>query len=183
MIKIKFKNGSVYYDVKFRKISDHLVDVIGEGVPQSTKGFYTYNENEEQLGDFTDFTTIYSVHGDTIRFSNNGSVEPMQEVIIEAKWEDEQTTSKRPNQVNITVNKNGVILKDILSEGQWAKTYSIKQEETLHLVDADDVQNYDKEIFFNTVTYTLNELSPVPPLPERVAELEEAVCELYEMLG
>lgn len=183
MIKVKFNDSATSYYVNFRRISADIVKLIGDGLPQNTSGFHTFTENDEPLGDFSGYKTIYSVNPDGLSFSDDGSTEPLREITISITWKGDEGSTKRPNQVNIVINKNGKLMPDILSEGMWAKTYKIKASEFLYLAEVEDVNGYNKDIVENTITFTLIKIDPVPPLDERVAELEEAVCELYEMLG
>lgn len=182
MVKIKFNKSTTSYYVNFRKISDNIVKLFGSGIPESTSGFKAYTENDMLLGDYSDFITVYAVDDDGIRFSNDGSVEPIEEITIGIEWVDEDE-SKRPNQVNITVMKNGIDFKDILTNATWNKIYKIKPGETLGLRNADDIEGYEKKLNDNLIIYTQLKVDPVPSVVERISELEEAVCELYEMLG
>jgi len=74
MIKIKFNNTEQFIDVAFSRLNNNIVELLGD-VPAATTGFTTWRLNgKRQLGDFSDFTTIYKVLDDGIQFSNDGSV-------------------------------------------------------------------------------------------------------------
>lgn len=72
MIKIKFNNSEIFYEVEFSR-TEHTVTLRGI-TEQNTSGFCTYRLNGEQLGDFSSFTTVYKVDGGSVSYSNDGSV-------------------------------------------------------------------------------------------------------------
>lgn len=72
MIKIKFNNKNVFYEVEFSRDA-HTVTLKGI-TEQNISGFTTYRMSGEQLGDFSDFNTIYKIDNDSITYSNDGSV-------------------------------------------------------------------------------------------------------------
>ena len=74
MIKIKFNNSDIFHEVEFSR-TEHTATLKGI-TEENTSGFYTYRMSGEQLGDFSDFTTIYDKDEDFIVFSNDGSVKP-----------------------------------------------------------------------------------------------------------
>lgn len=73
MIKIKYNNQENFEEVTFSK-TGNLVSL--KGATENNSGFKTYRLSGEQLGDFSDFTTIYDKGDDYIVFSNDGSVKP-----------------------------------------------------------------------------------------------------------
>lgn len=73
MIKIKFNNENVFHEVEFSK-NNNTVTLRGI-TEQNTSGFTTWRMDEKtQLGDFSDFTTVYKFNGDYVTYSNDGSV-------------------------------------------------------------------------------------------------------------
>ena len=77
MIKIKFNNESIFKEVQFSR-TENTVTLKGI-TEENTSGFTTWRmDGEIQLGDFSDFTTIYKVDGDSVSYSNDGStyIEP-----------------------------------------------------------------------------------------------------------
>ena len=77
MIKIKFNNKTTFEEVEFSRTSN---TVTLKGITEeNTSGFTTWRiDGKTQLGDFSDFTTVYKVDGDSVSYSNDGSayVEP-----------------------------------------------------------------------------------------------------------
>lgn len=71
MIKIKYNNNNTFEEISFSR-SNNLVTMTP--TTPNTSGFTTYKLNGEQLGDFSDFTTVYKVDGDSVTYSNDGSV-------------------------------------------------------------------------------------------------------------
>ena len=76
MIKIKYNNKKSFEEVSFSR-NNNVVTVTP--TTPNTSGFTTWRMGgETQLGDFSDFTTVYKVDGDSVSYSNDGSayVEP-----------------------------------------------------------------------------------------------------------
>lgn len=72
MIKIKYNNRNSFEEVTFYR--DNNLVTITPTTP-NTSGFTTWRlDGETQLGDFSDFITVYKVEGESVTYSNNGSV-------------------------------------------------------------------------------------------------------------
>ena len=71
MIKIKYNNTDTFEEVTFYR-SNNLITMTP--TTPNTSGFTTYKLSGEQLGNFSDFNTIYKVDGDSVTYSNDGSV-------------------------------------------------------------------------------------------------------------
>ena len=72
MIKIKYNNKNSFEEVTFYR--DNNLVTMTPTTP-NTNGFTTWKlDGEIQLGDFSDFTTVYRVDGDSVSYSNDGSV-------------------------------------------------------------------------------------------------------------
>ena len=72
MISIKYNNRNTFEDVNFT-CNGNLVTMTP--TTPNTSGFTTWKmDGKTQLGDFSDFTTIYKVDGDSVTYSNDGSV-------------------------------------------------------------------------------------------------------------
>lgn len=72
MIKIKYNNTDEKIECGF-KIENSIVEL--KGGSENTSGFLTFRlDGETQLGDFSDYTTIYRVTDDAVQYSNDGSV-------------------------------------------------------------------------------------------------------------
>ena len=72
MIKIKYNNKTTFEEVTFFR-SNNLVTMFPTSPNPS--GFTTWKtDGKTQLGDFSDFTTIYRVDGESVTYSNDGSV-------------------------------------------------------------------------------------------------------------
>ena len=72
MIKIKYNDSNIFHEVEFSR-TENTVILIGI-TETNTSGFCTYRMSGEQLGDFSDFTTVFKVENDSITYSNDGSV-------------------------------------------------------------------------------------------------------------
>ena len=72
MIKIKYNKKSTFEDVNFTR-NGNLVTMTPT-IP-NTSGFTTWKlDGKTQLGDFSDYNTVYNVDGDSVTYSNDGSV-------------------------------------------------------------------------------------------------------------
>ena len=72
MIKIKYNNKSTFEEVTFFR-SNNIVTMTPTA--PNTSGFTTWKlDGKTQLGDFSDFTTVYRVDGESVTYSNDGSV-------------------------------------------------------------------------------------------------------------
>ena len=72
MIKIKYNNRNTFEDVNFTR-NGNLVTITP--TKPNTSGFTTWKlGGKTQLGDFSDFTTVYRVDGESVTYSNDGSV-------------------------------------------------------------------------------------------------------------
>ena len=72
MIKIRYNNKNTFEDVNFIR-NGNLVTMTP--TTPNISGFTTWKlDGKTQLGDFLDFTTIYKVDGDSVTYSNDGSV-------------------------------------------------------------------------------------------------------------
>ena len=71
MIRIRYNNKNTFEEVTFYR-NGNLVTMTP--TKPNTSGFTTYKLSGEQLGDFSDFTTVYKVDGDSVTYSNDGSV-------------------------------------------------------------------------------------------------------------
>ena len=72
MILIKYNDSNTFNEVSFLR-SNNLVTMTP--TTPHTSGFTTWKlDGVTQLGDFSDFTTVYRVDGESVTYSNDGSV-------------------------------------------------------------------------------------------------------------
>lgn len=72
MIKIKYNNKNTFDEVTFYR-NGNLVTM--SPTTPNPSGFTTWKlDGKTQLGDFSDFTTVYKVDGESVTYSNDGSV-------------------------------------------------------------------------------------------------------------
>ena len=72
MIKIRYNNKNTFEEVSFYR-NNNLVTMTP--TTPNTSGFTTWKlDGKTQLGDFSDFTTVYKVDSDSVTYSNDGSV-------------------------------------------------------------------------------------------------------------
>lgn len=72
MIKIRYNNKEDFEEVSFSR--NNNVVTITPTIP-NTNGFTTWRmDGKTQLGDFSDFTTVFKVDGDSVSYSNDGSI-------------------------------------------------------------------------------------------------------------
>ena len=72
MIKIKYNNKESFEEVSFSR-NNNIVTITP--TTPNTNGVTTWRmDGKTQLGDFSDFTTTYKVDGDSVSYSNDGSI-------------------------------------------------------------------------------------------------------------
>ena len=72
MIKIRYNNSKDFNEVSFSR-SSNLVTMTP--TTPNPSGFTTWKlDGKTQLGDFSEFTTVYKVDVDSVTYSNDGSV-------------------------------------------------------------------------------------------------------------
>ena len=72
MIKIKYNNKNTFEEVIFYR-NGNLVTITP--TTPNPSGFTTWKlDRKTQLGDFSEFTTVYKVDGESVTYSNDGSV-------------------------------------------------------------------------------------------------------------
>ena len=72
MIKIRYNNKTTFEEVTFYR-NENLVTMTPTN--PNASGFTTWKlDGKTQLGDFSDFTTVYKVDGDSVTYSNDGSI-------------------------------------------------------------------------------------------------------------
>ena len=72
MIKIKYNNRNSFEEVTFYR--DGNIVTMTPTSPNPS-GFTTWKlDGKTQLGDFSEFTTVYKVDGESVTYSNGGSV-------------------------------------------------------------------------------------------------------------
>ena len=72
MIRIKYNNRNTFEDVNFSR-NGNLVTM--SPTTPNLSGFTTWKmDRKTQLGDFSDFNTVYKVEGNSVTYSNDGSV-------------------------------------------------------------------------------------------------------------
>ena len=72
MINIRYNDSNNFEEVTFTR-NGNLVTM--SPTTPNLSGFTTWRaDGKTQLGDFSDFTTIYKVDGDSVTYSNDGSI-------------------------------------------------------------------------------------------------------------
>ena len=99
MIKIKFNNSTDYHPCDFSRLSDHVVTLSNCKI-ENTSGFCTYRMSGEQLGDFSDYITVYRALDNAVQYSNDGSVyiDPQPEPTPDP--EPEPTPDPKPSEMD-----------------------------------------------------------------------------------
>lgn len=74
MIKIKINASDEIREVTFSRHSEHVIE-LGGIADAPTTGFTTWRmDGVTQLGDFSDYTTVYRTLDNAVQLSNDGSV-------------------------------------------------------------------------------------------------------------
>lgn len=74
MIKVKFIGATAMNNVSFARVNNHVVE-LGGIADAPTTGFTTWRmDGVTQLGDFSDYTTVYRTLDNAVQLSDDGSV-------------------------------------------------------------------------------------------------------------
>lgn len=68
MIRVQFNDKLSMQTVEFKTISPDVVQLTGQKIPRSDKGFKCYRLNGEFLGDYSDFTKIIKETADSVQY-------------------------------------------------------------------------------------------------------------------
>lgn len=124
MIKIKYNNSNTFHEVGFSR-TENKVTLKGN-IPVSTSGFTTWKlDGKTQLGDFSDFTTIYKVDGESVTYSNDGSiyVEPpkptegeLRRQALQSEKEDLEAWLKAHDYIGVKIATGRATIDDYADE-------------------------------------------------------------------
>lgn len=74
MIKIKYNGADEFLEAGFTRINEHVIE-LGGIADAPTTGFTTWRmDGVTQLGDFSNYTTIYRTLDNAVQLSDDGSV-------------------------------------------------------------------------------------------------------------
>lgn len=73
MLNMKYTGSKPVYEVEFSRISQHVVQLIGE-IPAKDKGFTLSRDESEDEWDYKNFKTVYRQLDNGVQFSDDGSV-------------------------------------------------------------------------------------------------------------
>lgn len=182
-MKIRYKGEKTDYPVEFLGKTDHVVTLSGD-FPVKTLGFDLVRDKYSDAWDYSNFKTIYRMTEDSVSFSDDGSiwVEPTKVNTIRVVWDDEgDTEGLRPESVEVDVFVNGEKLETInISD---SKDYE-DVESAVYTAEFEEVSEYEKTVNGLVCTYTHHvHHIPEPTVEDRLADLEEAVCELSDIVG
>ena len=109
MIKIKINASEEIREVTFSRHSEHVIE-LGGITDAPTTGFTTWRmDGVTQLGDFSDYTTVYRILDNAVQLSDDGSVYVEPEV--PEPGEPQPTQEER---IKALEDKNETLLQCIL---------------------------------------------------------------------
>ena len=73
MLNMKYIGLKPVYEVEFSRISQHIVQIIGD-IPAKDKGFTLSRDEAEDEWDYKNFKTVYRQIDGGVQFSDDGSV-------------------------------------------------------------------------------------------------------------
>lgn len=155
MLEIKFLNNDIKYQITlFKQVNEHVISI--DLVTDNNNGFVAYNDGV-QVGDFSNYTTIYKKENNLTLFSNDGStyVEPTKDVIVGAKFIG--GSREKPDEIRIVTNIDSFIA----SKGNgYCRNYNIPMSADVEILEADDITGFTKQIDTRFVTYNSNLPTP-----------------------
>lgn len=145
MLEIKFNNEKNKIPVTYlRKINDNVILI--RDIETNTSGFKTYIDGE-QVGDFSEYITIYRVKDNDVYFSNDGSIYENPKAIIKVNFDDD---IEAPNSIKVVLNTE----EEVIITSPWTKEIEYVEGEYPYIESADDVINYDKSFSGLDINYT-----------------------------
>lgn len=115
MIKIKFNNEEEFKEVTFSKAGNTVT--LAEITDENTSGFLTFRMNEDQLGDFSNFTTIYDKGENYITFSNDGStISDIENIKLQEEETIDNKTPTELEKINAQVMYTALMTDTLLEE-------------------------------------------------------------------
>jgi hypothetical protein len=187
MIRVKFTNETIYHNVSFTRTEEHVVTLKGSDAllqKSNTSGFCTYKSHTDtQLGDFTNYNTVYRVTDTFIQYSDDGSTweEPTRSVELNVQWDDANNADGlRPDSVVVVVNNEQEVA--ITAKEDWTTVLkNIPVSNPITVTATTEIEEYAFEILEQTVIYTHECVDIMPSLEERVTDAEDAIVELYDL--
>ncbi len=74
MLELKYLNEKTIYDVEFKRVTAHIIQITGD-FPVKEKGFVLFrSNNEEDAWDYSAYKTLYRETEGGVQFSDDGSV-------------------------------------------------------------------------------------------------------------
>lgn len=144
MIYVKFNNQEELIEVpNLKRINENVMCL--PNVEPNESGFITFID-DEQVGDFSDYTTIYRVKDNDVYFSNDGSVYENPKANININFDSELGI---PTEVKVILNTK----EEVVITSPWTKEIEYIEGEYPFIESADDVINYDKFINGLSVDY------------------------------
>lgn len=135
MLEIKFNNEEIKIPVtKFRRLNDNVIYITG--VTENTSGFKTYID-DEQVGDFSGYTTIYRVKDDVVYFSNDGSIYQNPKAIVKVNFDNDV---EAPEEVKVILNTG----EEVVVTAPWTTEIEYIEGSYPYIESATDVNNYEK---------------------------------------
>lgn len=186
-----FVNETDYHDVAFTRTGEHIVTLRGDVSllnNPNTAGFYTYKKSADiLLGDFTKYTTVYRIADDFIQYSDDGSKweappEPTRDIILSVYWDDtNDADALRPDIVTVITDEAEEIV--LTAEAGWTVVIpNVPISRNINIISAEEVEEYTHTIQEHAVLYYHEYIDPSPSLEERVADTEDAIIELYDLV-
>lgn len=164
MIKIKFADDDTFYSVNFRRLSNHVVYIIG-ACPIDLTGFVAYKEDGVTvLGEYRHFTTLFRNVENGIQLSDDGSTwqEDTRSIIYIVNWADSvDERILRPSELTLTVRNTvtGQIISLLMKASEnWVNTIDdIPISQDCQIIGGEDIENYDHDIMdVHTISYAFN---------------------------
>lgn len=145
MLNMKYLREETVYEVDFRKLSEHVVELRGD-FPAKTKGFTLSRDESEDGWDYKKFKTVYRKFEGGVQFSDDGSVyvappEPVPEPEPEPPTEEEMIAIFEQNKRN-KIYLSKTLLESFLegnpvtstAHNNVAGVYSVTQEKQALMV-------------------------------------------------
>lgn len=176
MLKMKYVGLKTEYDISFSRISDSIVQILGD-FPIKTKGFQLSREDKEdwEKMDYTEYTTVYRELDNGVQFSCDGSeyVPPTPKVTFASNGGG----VLEGNTVQEVWNYEELEIPTPVANENYEFTGWVPE-----IPESGEVETLNKT-FTAVFVSTLPPPEPEPTLEERVVVVEEDIKKINEALG
>ncbi len=157
MIQIKFNDEAEFRDCTvFRRVNMNVIMLDFDS--DNVSGFSTFNTAGEQLGDFSNYTTIYRKADGYTYYSNDGSqwLEPSKDLLFFVHWDTVPDTRLIPDEVLLRIRsiEGAETNIKVTKADNWFYRFRCLEHEDYFIISTGELTNFKADISKDSVDYT-----------------------------